>query len=95
MFSYGRVPYPKIVSISKKIKQTQNITFLILCFILKPVNEVLAYIEQGYQMDKPDGCPDEIYGVMKDAWEYDRTLRPTFSNTLIKLNKIKSKILES
>lgn len=72
MFSYGRVPYPKI-----------------------PVNEVLAYIEQGYQMDKPDGCPDEIYGVMKDAWEYDRTLRPTFSNTLIKLNKIKSKILES
>lgn len=72
MFSYGRVPYPKI-----------------------PVNEVLAYIEQGYQMEKPDGCPDEIYGVMKDAWEYDRTLRPTFSSTLLKLNKIKSKILES
>ena len=46
-------------------------------------------------MEKPDGCPDEIYSLMKDAWEFDRTLRPTFSNALIKLNKIKSKILES
>jgi len=94
MFSYGRVPYPKIVSLSKKNFEPKSLIFQ-LSFNSKPVNEVLAYIEQGYQMEKPDGCPDEIYGVMKDAWEYDRTLRPTFSNTLIKLNKIKSKILES
>lgn len=72
IFSYGRVPYPKI-----------------------PVNEVLTYIEQGYQMEKPDGCPDEIYALMKEAWEFDRTLRPTFSNTVSKLAIIKTKILES
>lgn len=72
IFSYGRVPYPKI-----------------------PVNEVLTYIEQGYQMEKPDGCPDEIYALMKEAWEFDRTLRPTFTNTILKLEKIKAKILES
>lgn len=57
-----------------------------------PVNEVLTYIEQGYQMEKPDGCPDEIYSLMKEAWEFDRTLRPTFSQTLIKLDKIKTKL---
>jgi len=60
-----------------------------------PVNEVLAHIEQGYQMEKPDGCPDEIYLLMKEAWERDRTLRPTFSNTIPRLEKIKLKILES
>lgn len=60
-----------------------------------PVNEVLTYIEQGYQMEKPDGCPDEIYGLMKEAWEFDRTLRPTFTNTIAKLENIKVKILES
>lgn len=67
IFSYGRVPYPKI-----------------------PVNEVLGYIEQGNRMEKPDGCPDEIYAIMKEAWLFDRTLRPTFNVTLVKLNKIKA-----
>ncbi|CAF0995435.1 unnamed protein product, partial [Brachionus calyciflorus] len=72
IFSYGRVPYPKI-----------------------PVSEVLSQIEHGYQMEKPDGCPDEIYLLMKETWHYDRTLRPTFSQTLKNLHKIKAKILES
>lgn len=71
IFSYGRVPYPKI-----------------------PVSEVLNQIEHGYQMEKPDGCPDEIYSLMKDTWHFDRTLRPTFSQTLKNLYKIKAKILE-
>lgn len=72
IFSYGRVPYPKI-----------------------PVNEVMNQIEQGYQMEKPDGCPDEIYALMKETWQYDRTLRPSFSTMLTKLHKLKSKIIES
>ena len=51
---------------------------------------MLGYIEQGNRMEKPDGCPDEIYAIMKEAWLFDRTLRPTFNATLIKLNKIKA-----
>ena len=42
-------------------------------------------------MDKPDGCPDEMYALMKDTWQKDRTLRPTFSQMLVKLYKVKSK----
>ena len=57
-----------------------------------PVNEVLTYIQQGYQMEKPDGCPDEIYALMKECWEFDRTLRPTFSQTVVKLREIKAKL---
>ena len=62
---------------------------------MQPVNEVLGLIEQGYQMEKPDGCPDEIYALMKETWHFDRTLRPTFSSTLAKLHKLKPKIIES
>lgn len=61
----------------------------------KPVSEVVSHIEQGYQMEKPDGCPDEIYALMKETWQKDRTVRPSFSQALTKLNKIKSKIIES
>jgi hypothetical protein len=46
-------------------------------------------------MEKPDGCPDEIYALMKETWHHDRTLRPTFSQMLQKLHKLKSKVLES
>ena len=65
------------------------------CLSFKPVNEVLHQIEQGYQMEKPDGCPDEIYALMKETWHRDRTLRPTFNSTKSKLLNIKSKIIES
>jgi len=60
-----------------------------------PINEVLSQIEQGYQMEKPDGCPDEIYALMKETWHLDRTLRPTFSAALTKLYKIRAKIFET
>jgi hypothetical protein len=46
-------------------------------------------------MEKPDGCPDEIYALMKETWQKDRTLRPTFSGTLARLHKLKPKIIES
>ena len=46
-------------------------------------------------MEKPDGCPDEIYALMKETWQRDKTLRPTFSSMANKLSKIKSKIIES
>lgn len=101
IFSYGRVPYPKTVI----LRILADMFFLLIdCLIHficstytieKPVNEVLSQIEQGYQMEKPDGCPDEIYALMKDTWHFDRTLRPTFSNTLNKLYKIKAKIFET
>ena len=93
IFSYGRVPYPKIV-----IYLYLFLFSLFINIILKltqPVNEVLNQIEQGYIMEKPDGCPDEIYSLMKETWQKDRTLRPTFSATLARLHKLKPKIIES
>ena len=29
-------------------------------------------------MDPPDGCPDEIYQIMRDCWAADPDQRPNF-----------------
>lgn len=65
VFSFGRVPYPRI-----------------------PVNDVLQYVEQGNRMEKPEGCPDDVYNLMKHTWHLDPTLRPSFKEILINLKNI-------
>ncbi|XP_032870713.1 tyrosine-protein kinase Fes/Fps [Amblyraja radiata] len=36
-------------------------------------------VEQGYRMNCPDSCPDEIYSIMCRCWHYDPKKRPSFS----------------
>ncbi|XP_055518572.1 tyrosine-protein kinase Fes/Fps [Leucoraja erinacea] len=36
-------------------------------------------VEQGYRMNCPDSCPDEIYSIMCRCWQYDPKKRPSFS----------------
>ena len=43
-------------------------------------------------MEKPEGCPDEIFNVMKQAWHPDPTLRPSFKDTLINLKNIQASL---
>ncbi|XP_056607029.1 tyrosine-protein kinase Fes/Fps isoform X2 [Triplophysa dalaica] len=35
-------------------------------------------IEKGYRMPAPKNCPDEIYGLMCQCWQYDPRKRPSF-----------------
>jgi hypothetical protein len=42
-------------------------------------SEVKKLIEQRYRLEKPDTCPDELYSLMLECWEYDSSLRPTFN----------------
>lgn len=44
-----------------------------------PVEEVANHVERGYRMDPPDGCPDEIYKIMRDCWDKDPAMRPNFA----------------
>ena len=38
-------------------------------------------------MDKPDICPDEIYGIMEHCWEYNPDDRPSAKDLVKKLIK--------
>lgn len=51
----------------------------------QPLTDVVKYIEGGYQMEAPEGCPPEIYNIMRDAWKLKPADRPTFSKVLSEL----------
>ena len=57
---------------------------------LQPLADVVMHVERGYRMESPDGCPQEIYDLMRQAWEKDPTRRPTFEETMQKLDEIRS-----
>ena len=57
----------------------------------QPLSEVVMHVERGYRMDPPDGCPSEIYDVMKETWDIKPEKRPTFREIQTKLRDIQSK----
>ncbi|XP_075063933.1 tyrosine-protein kinase Fes/Fps [Mixophyes fleayi] len=47
-------------------------------------------IEQGTRLPLPDMCPDDIYNLMLNCWEYDPKKRPNFNavhQTLVSIRK--------
>ncbi|XP_057693775.1 tyrosine-protein kinase CSK-like [Corythoichthys intestinalis] len=69
IFSFGRMPYPKI-----------------------QLKDVGTLLERGYRMPTPDGCPTEVYDVMKSCWQLDPDFRPTFESLKQSLLQIKHKL---
>ncbi len=59
-------------------------------FVLQPLADVVMHVERGYRMEAPDGCPKEIYDIMKHAWELEPTGRPAFTEVIIKLENIRA-----
>ena len=44
----------------------------------KKNKDVVAMIEAGKRMDKPEGCTDGLYCLMLKCWEMEPNERPTF-----------------
>ncbi|KAK4337127.1 hypothetical protein RND71_043886 [Anisodus tanguticus] len=40
--------------------------------------DVYHMLESGYRMECPVGCPNEVYELMKECWQWDPNSRPTF-----------------
>ena len=54
-------------------------------------NEARDRVEEGYRMECPRGCPDEVYQIMKECWEYEPEDRPAFQAVGDRLKKIHKK----
>lgn len=39
-------------------------------------SEVLLRTQQGYRLDSPDGCPEDVYVLLLRCWTKEETLRP-------------------
>ncbi|KAH8307764.1 hypothetical protein KR044_012910 [Drosophila immigrans] len=50
-----------------------------------PLADVVKHVEVGYKMEAPEGCPSEIYEMMRQAWELNPAKRPTFAELKVKL----------
>ncbi|XP_062122852.1 mucin-5AC [Drosophila sulfurigaster albostrigata] len=50
-----------------------------------PLADVVKHVEVGYKMEAPEGCPAEIYEMMRQAWELNPAKRPTFAELKVKL----------
>jgi c-src tyrosine kinase len=55
-----------------------------------PLADVVMHVERGYRMEAPDGCPKEIYDIMRQAWELEPSDRPTFKEVLVTLENIRA-----
>ncbi|XP_038071929.1 tyrosine-protein kinase Src42A-like [Patiria miniata] len=54
--------------------------------------EVVRKLEDGYRMEQPGGCPDEMYIVMLECWHENPDLRPTFTALFNKLDRMLSEM---
>lgn len=40
--------------------------------------KVNDFIKEGHRLPRPENCPDNIYNLMTDCWQYRDRLRPNF-----------------
>lgn len=59
-------------------------------FSLQPLADVVKHVEVGYKMEAPEGCPTEIYEMMRQAWDLVPQRRPTFHDLKAKLLVLKN-----
>ena len=89
VFSYGRPPYPSVVSHHTPSHLTSHYASsqhshhthphnLPPHTPSQPADEVLEMLEDGIVMDPPDNCPDQIYSVMCRCWKMEPSDRPSF-----------------
>ncbi|KZC13937.1 Tyrosine-protein kinase CSK, partial [Dufourea novaeangliae] len=55
-----------------------------------PLADVIKCVEKGYKMEPPDGCPHEVYDIMRQAWDLQPEKRPTFYDIKLVLGQLKA-----
>ncbi|CAH1103384.1 unnamed protein product [Psylliodes chrysocephalus] len=54
-----------------------------------PLADVVKHVEKGYKMEAPEGCPSEVYEIMRQAWDLNPEKRPNFHEVKAKLGHLK------
>ncbi|XP_018576059.1 tyrosine-protein kinase CSK [Anoplophora glabripennis] len=54
-----------------------------------PLADVVKHVEKGYKMEAPEGCPPEVYEIMRQAWDLNPDKRPNFHEVKSKLGHLK------
>ncbi|CAG2055479.1 unnamed protein product [Timema podura] len=82
--SRGRLHVTKKDQINFALNFQTNLT----CGAL-PLADVVKHVEKGYKMEAPEGCPSEVYEMMRQAWDLQPDRRPSFHDLKGKLEQLK------
>lgn len=50
------------------------------------LQHVYGKLEKGYRMERPEGCPLDVYNLMLKCWEWKVAERPSFKDILEEMN---------
>ncbi|XP_062410276.1 tyrosine-protein kinase ABL1 isoform X2 [Sardina pilchardus] len=45
------------------------------------LSQVYELLEKDYRMDRPEGCPEKVYELMRACWRWNPQERPSFAET--------------
>ncbi|XP_004593535.2 tyrosine-protein kinase ABL1 isoform X1 [Ochotona princeps] len=43
------------------------------------LSQVYELLEKDYRMERPEGCPEKVYGLMRACWQWNPSDRPSFA----------------
>lgn len=56
--------------------------------------EISAYLQDGFRLNQPINCPDELFTVMACCWALAPNERPTFSQLSVFLNEFNNQLVK-
>ncbi|KAL7056290.1 hypothetical protein AAHC03_020606 [Spirometra sp. Aus1] len=56
--------------------------------------QILSMLDQGLRLSRPPRCPDAVYAVMQECWNFEGVRRPTFAELVLTMSRL-SKSLSS
>ncbi|XP_026681461.1 ephrin type-A receptor 5 [Diaphorina citri] len=98
----GKIPVrwtaPEAIAFRKFTSASDVWSFGIVCWEVMSYGErpywnwsnqdVIKSIEKGYRLPAPMDCPEAVYQLMLDAWQKERTHRPSFTSIVKTLDKL-------
>lgn len=51
-----------------------------------PIEKLFQLLRDGHRMEKPQGCSDKLYELMRDCWNQSPYTRPTFTELVDRLD---------
>ena len=53
-----------------------------------PTEQLLDFLSEGHRMEQPHNCPLDMYTIMRDCWEQNPDIRPTFVQLSERIGRI-------
>lgn len=55
---------------------------------IQSMERLFEMLGQGYRMERPSGCSEDVYSIMRNCWSSNPMLRPSFSELVTDLDRL-------